>query len=168
MVAVAPHLGLERVLRQSATSVTALLEQLVGEPVDAHARRHVMTRAGTPNLLEVEEGHRLLRRSAVLEGRRSARPYMHAESLLVPSRLPDSFCRRLENSSDPIGRIFAEEGVGFTRSPLPCPDRPRAGDWPVPDDYLLSRTYRVDVDDVPVMVITEWFLPALELFLGPC
>ena len=114
--------------------------------------------------------HPLLRRSTVLQGRRSALPYMHAESLLVPSRLPAAFCLQLETTSDPIGRILAKEGIGFTRSPLPRPDRRHGsvfGDAPVPDEHLLARTYRIDVDGVPIMVIGEWFLPTLESFLGP-
>ena len=170
MVAVAPRLRLESALGQTGTTVTAFLEQLVGEPVDAYERRHVMIKAGTPNFLGVGEGHPLLRRSTVLQGRRSALPYMHAESLLVPSRLPAAFCLQLETTSDPIGRILAKEGIGFTRSPLPRPDRRHGsefGDAPVPDEHLLARTYRIDVDGVPIMVIGEWFLPTLESFLGP-
>jgi chorismate-pyruvate lyase len=167
MVAVALQLRLELALRHSDTSVTEFLEQLVGEPVDAHEQRHKMTRAGTPNLLGVEDGHRLLQRSAVLQGARSGRPYMYAESLLVPSRLPVAVCRQLESSSDPIGRILAKEGIGISRFPLPCADRPGGGASPVPDHYLLARTYRIDVEGVPTMLISEWFLPALDSFLGP-
>ncbi|MGO9581437.1 MAG: chorismate--pyruvate lyase family protein [Acidimicrobiales bacterium] len=167
-------LRLELALRHSDTSVTEFLEQLVGEPLDAHERRHKMIRASTPNLLGVEDGHRLLQRSAVLRGAESGRPYMYAESLLVPSRLPVAVCRQLENSSHPIGRILAEEGIGFSRFPLPCVDRPGEGAFPVPDDYspvpddyLLARTYRIDIEGVPTMLISEWFLPALDSFLGP-
>ena len=120
--AVATRSRLESALSQTGTTVTAFLEQLVGEPVDAHELRHVMIEARTPNLLGVGEGHPLLQRSSVLQGRRSQRPYVHAESLLVPSRLPAAFCRQLETSSDPIGRILAKEGIVFTRSQLPRPD----------------------------------------------
>ena len=60
---------------------------------------------------------------------------------------------------DPIGRILTEEGIAFTRKPLPRPDRSHAsvdGDVaPAPDDCPLARAYRVDVAGVPVMVITE-------------
>jgi len=168
--AVAPRSRLESVLSQTGTTVTAFLEQLVGEPVDAHELRHVMIEASTPNLLGVGEGHPLLQRSSVLQGRRSQRPYVHAESLLVPSRLPAAFCRQLETSNDPIGRILAKEGIVFTRSQLPRPDRGRApvrADSQGSEDCLFARTYRIDIDGVAVMVISEWFLQVLELFLGP-
>lgn len=168
MVVVAARSRLELALRQAGGTVTAFLEQLVGEPVEAYERRHVMTQAGTPNYLGVGEGHQLLQRSAVLRGRRSAQPYMHARSLLVPSRLPAAFCEQLETTSDPIGRILTKKGIGFTRSPLSV-DRDGAfafRDAPASDEHLLARTYRIDVNGLPVMVIGEWFLPALESFLS--
>ena len=68
MVAVAARSRLELALGQTDKTVTAFLEQLVGEPVDAHELRHVMTQASTPNSLGVGEGHPLLQRSAVLRG----------------------------------------------------------------------------------------------------
>ncbi len=33
-------------------------------------------------------------------------------------------------------------------------------------DYLLTRTYRIDSEQTPVMVITEWFLRTLTPFLS--
>jgi chorismate-pyruvate lyase len=161
---------LELALNQTDTTVTAYLEQLVGEPVDADEVRHVMIIAGMPNPLEVGRGHPLLQRTAVLRGRASAQPYVYAESLLVPDRLPPDFLRHLEATSDPIGRILAREGISFTRSPLPPSDRPNGSQTdgaPGLDEHLLTRTYRVEVDGVPAMVIGEWFLPGLEAFLDP-
>ena len=166
--AVTMRLHLESALSESGTTVTAFLEQLVGERVDAHDRRHLTIPAGTPNLLGVEKGHPLLQRSTVLRGRVSEQPYVRAESLLVPSRLPAGFCRQLETSSDPIGRILAREGIGFTRSQLPGPDRPMTcarDELPESEDYLLVRRYRVEINEVVVMVISEWFLHTLERFL---
>ncbi len=169
MAAMRPRSRLEQALQGTGTSVTAFLEQLVGEPVDAYELRQVMTQAGAPNALEVGEGHPVLQRSAVLRGRSSDQPYVYAESLLVPDRLPADFFRQLENSTDPIGRILAKEGIAFTRSALPwsVPSRsPVVDDRPVPEEHLLARTYRVDVDGMPAMVIWEWFLPGLESFLA--
>ena len=167
MGAVASRLCLELALADTGVTVTAFLERIAGEAIDAHDRRHVMTQAAKSNPLGAEEGCPLLQRSAVLQGRMSAQPYLYAESLLVPSRLPASFCPRLETSRDPIGRLLSNEGIGFTRSPLSRPHRPGASTdaSPVPDDYLLARRYRLDIDGLPVMVVAEWFLPALEPFL---
>ena len=167
---VIPKTRLESELRHNATTVTGFLERLVGEPIEVHEHHHVTTQAAIPNLLAVEEGHRLLKRSSVLRGRRSEQPYLHATSLIVPSRLPSSFCRQLEMSSDPIGRIFEREAIAFTRSPLPGPPLDQhslPGGSSQSDDCLFTRSYRVEVEGVPIMVITEWFLTALARFLGP-
>jgi chorismate-pyruvate lyase len=161
---------LESAFSQSGTTVTAFLEQLAGEPVDAHERHHAMIEAGMANFLGVEEGHPLLQRTAVLQGRRSMQPYARVESLLDPSRLPAGFCRQLETGNDPIGRILCKDGIAFTRSELPGLDRGRAlvlCDSPVPEDYLFARTYRIDLDGVAVILISEWFLRVLESLLGP-
>jgi chorismate-pyruvate lyase len=95
-------------------------------------------------------------------------PYVYAETLLVPGRLPEAFFNRLETSIDPIGRILTDEGITFTRVPLPRPDRRdelvHAGAPPSIDDCPLARAYRVDVDGLPVMMINEWFLPTLRSF----
>ena len=91
------RLRLESALRQAGATVTAFLEELVGEPIDAHERRHFMIEAGTPNLLGVAVGHPLLRRSTILRGRRSAQSYVYAESLLDPQ---PSSCRRLPATRD--------------------------------------------------------------------
>ncbi len=33
-------------------------------------------------------------------------------------------------------------------------------------DYLVARTYRIDSEQTPVMIITEWFLKTLIPFLS--
>jgi chorismate-pyruvate lyase len=169
MVGVTTPSGLETALSRASGTVTAFLERLVGEPIDARQRSHAMTRADAPSALQVAEGHPLLLRAAVLQGRTSGRSFLYAESVLVPSRLPGRFRRRLESGSDPIGRILGEEGITVTREPLAASDR---GSVSVSSqtglaigDYLLVRTYRVDSEGNPLMVITEWFLPSLEWFL---
>jgi chorismate--pyruvate lyase len=171
MVAVTPRLQLENRLSKTTTTVTEFLEHLVGEPVDALERNHLMTKARMPNLLGLEEGHCLLARSTVLRGRTSGQSYLHAESLLVPSRLPPGFCDQLKTSTDPIGRILGRYGIEFTRTLLPSPEPEQASVFSgvrVPDEHLYARTYRVAIDGEPAMVISEWFLPALERFLSAC
>jgi chorismate-pyruvate lyase len=169
MEGVANPSALESALGRTSGTVTAFLEHLVGEPIDAVDRRQTMTKAEFPNSLRVAEGHPLIFRTAALRGRMSGRSYLYAETVLVPSRLPASCRQRLESSSDPIGRILEEEGVIITRKPLWGPG---LGSAPVsPEarfavgDYLLARTYRVDAEGTPLMVITEWFLTSLRGFL---
>lgn len=160
---------LEEALDGSDGSVTAFLEQLVGEPIDAERRGHTSGPAATANALEVAAGHPLIFRSAVLQGRFSGRSYLAAESVLVPSRLPDGVTSRLGSSSDPIGRILAEEGISVRREILGGSDH-LPSRLPVDADLdgcLLARTYRLDADGTPLMVIGEWFLATLRGFLPP-
>jgi chorismate-pyruvate lyase len=157
---------LELLLGES-TTVTALLEHLVGEPVDARQLRHVRVPAVAPNLLDVPEGQLLLRRSAVLQGRESGRAYLRAESLLVTTRLRRSFTERLRTGHDPIGRIMTSEKLDYTRTLLPAQDREAVLAFLEPEesDSLLVRSYRLEVEDEPVMIIEESFLRSLEPFL---
>ena len=121
------------------------------------------------NDLGVAEGESLLQRSATLRGRISGSSYVYAESVIVMSRLPTRFCLRLESSIDPIGRMLDEMGIAVTRENLVEPDE---FDFSPPDgalkvgDYLFARTYRIDSEQTPLMVITEWFLRTLKAFLS--
>jgi chorismate-pyruvate lyase len=160
---------LESALSRAEGTVTAFLEHLVGEPIDAGARRQQMATADFPNSLQVGEGHPLIFRKAALQGRTSGRSYLYAETVLVPSRMPSNCRQRLESSSDPIGRILEEEGIPITREPL---GRPEPGYGPASSEVgiavgncLLARTYRIDAEGEPLMVITEWFLNSLREFL---
>ncbi len=169
MVPMANREELRTALESAHNTVTSFLEQLVGEDIDAQAHRHVIVRALTSNDLGVAEGEPLLQRAATLRGRISGTPYVYAESVIVASRLPTRFCVRLEASFDPIGRILDEMGIPVTRESLVEPhgfatSRP-SGDMEL-DDYLLVRTYRIDSEQIPVMVITEWFLKTLNPFLS--
>jgi chorismate-pyruvate lyase len=168
MVDMANPSGLEIALDGTDGTVTAFLEGLVGERVDAHVRRQRVARAGPSNRLAVDEGHPVLLRSAVLTGRVSDHPYVYAETVLVLSRLPARFRERIEAGFDPIGRILTEEGIEVTREVLTGP----VGDLgscsagpPVVADPLLHRTYRVDLAGSPAMLIAEWFLHPLQRFL---
>jgi chorismate-pyruvate lyase len=162
--------GLEPALSRASGTVTTFLEHLVGEPIDAGERCQKTIRAEFSNLLRVAEGHPLIFRTAALRGRTSGRSYLYAETVLVPSRLPANCRQRLESSSDPIGRILEEEGITITREPLggtepgSAPVSPEVGISV--GDYLLARTYRVDAEGTPLMVITEWFLTSLRGFLS--
>ena len=160
---------LESALGRAGGTVTAFLEHLVGEPIDARQRSQRPARAGASNSLGVAEGHPLIIRTAALRGRTSGRAYVYAETVLVPSRVPANVRERLESSADPIGRILEEEEIAVTRISLPGPEPRVTPVTPEMDadiaDHLLARTYRVDADGTPLMVITEWFLGSLRAFL---
>ena len=167
MVRMADRSGLRAALENTSGTVTDFLEQLVGEKIDAHTHRHDIVGAHNANGLEVEEGEPLLHRAATLRGRMSGRSYVYAESIIVIDRLPTGFCNRLATGSDPIGRILDEMGVAVTRQCFGEPDGvPRPNTDAKTDDYVLARTYRIDLEQNPVMIISEWFLKTLIPFLS--
>ena len=161
--------GLRAALDKTSGTVTNFLELLVGEGIEAHAHHHEMIGAPSSNDLQVEEGQPLLHRAVTLRGRISGCPYVYAESVIVTIRLPARFRHRLESSSDPIGRILDDVGIAVTREDLVDPDRSmvsRPSNVNVTaGDYLLTRTYRIASEQIPLMIITEWFLTTLKPFL---
>jgi chorismate-pyruvate lyase len=168
MVPVVNQSGLRTALDRTSGTVTDFLEQLVGEKIDAHTHRHDIVEAHNATGLGVEEAEPLLHREATLRGRATGRSYVYAESIIVVSRLPTGFCSQLETSMDPIGRILEEMGIAVTRQGVGEPaGAPRPSSDVTVDDYLLARTYRIDSEQTPVMIITEWFLKTLMPFLSP-
>lgn len=170
MVPMANRSALRAALENANGTVTNFLEQLVGEGIDAQVHHQDMIVAPTSNNLEAAEGEPLLQRAATLRGRRSGSPYVYAESVIVTNRLPMTFCSRLESSIDPIGRILLEMGIAITRKNLVEPGgfsaSPSNRAMKV-GDCLLARTYRIDSEHTPLMLITEWFLKTLNPFLLP-
>ena len=166
MVLVANRLGLQLALDRSSGTVTDFLEHLVGETIDAHTHQHHKVEARGANGLQVEEGEPLLRRAATLRGRKSGYSYVYAESTIVVNRLPTEFCTRLETGTDPIGRILDEMGIPVIRQDVGDYDGVFRSNSDVNvGDHLLVRTYRIDSEQTPVMIITEWFLKTIIPFL---
>jgi chorismate-pyruvate lyase len=167
MVRMANRLDLRAALDRMSGSVTDFLEQLVGEKIDAHAHRHDIVEAHAANGLRVEAGEPLLHRAATLRGRTSGCSFVYAESVIAVGRLPAGFSDQLETSTEPIGRILDESGISVTRQDVGEPDVvPRPNSDMKVGEYLLARTYRIDSEQIPVMIITEWFLEALLPFLS--
>lgn len=143
-------------------TVTELLEDLVGEPIDADRRAHTTSAAEAGNPLAVEPGRPLVHRAAVLHGRTTGRPYVYAESTIAADRLPAEVGRRLATTSDPIGRLLVEHGLSVARTPLgpvhPAELVADPGLARAVGNAVYARRYRIDVAGRPAMIISEWFL----------
>ena len=165
---VATESGLKAALNGTNGTVTSYLEELVDERIVAKRYHHERIDAPALNDLGVEEGEPLLLRAATLQGSVSGCPYVYAESMIVVSRLPARFFERLETSTDPIGRLLDEARIAATREDVVerlgiAMDRP----WNFDDiahGCLLARTYRIDSERIPLMLISEWFLGTLAPF----
>jgi chorismate-pyruvate lyase len=145
-----------------AGTVTELLEQLVGEPIDADRRVQTTVAADADNPLAVEAGAPVVRRAAVLYGRTTGRAYVYAESIIAADRLPAEVERRLATSSDPIGRLLVERGLTVARTSLgpvgPVELVADPGLAEAVGSVVHARRYRIDVAGEPLMAISEWFL----------
>jgi chorismate-pyruvate lyase len=160
----APDRDLKRVLLESTGMLTELLEALFDEPVDAQRLKHEALEVGAHNSLNVDEGHELLYRAALLRGRATRTPYVYAESLIACDRLPEAVGTQLRRTDTPLGRALVAQGLAFTRKMLgqPC------GIPMNSDEQLLAlvrsadarRSYQILIDGVPVVAVEEWFLPA--------
>jgi chorismate-pyruvate lyase len=111
--------------------------------------------------LECKAGEHVLDRRILLRGRMSHLARIYAESFIVRDRLPEFIRDGLINSSKPIGHLILENRLETFREILGCV-REKAEDLAVhfqiePNDYLISRRYRVIAHGVPIMLITEKF-----------
>jgi chorismate-pyruvate lyase len=155
---------LELAFCRSPGTVTDLLEALTGEPLVADVVRQHPMEAGQDNGLGVAPGLVVTYRAAVLKGRVTDVPYVYAESVYQPERLPDSVGRQLARTSDPIGRILAAHGLVVAREPVGAPEETGAPGWArsgevgaEPVEIVWCRAYRLMVGGVAVFAITEWF-----------
>jgi chorismate-pyruvate lyase len=161
---------LPQLLRDNHETVTHLLEELTGEPLVADVIRQFSSPAEDGNALDVETGQSVTHRIAWLRGGVTLAPYVYAESLFVPARLPAAAGLRLERTSDPIGRVLADHGLAHLREDLPAagPGTPGALDGALlgaaagPSAVVWFRSYRLAIDGLPVFAISEWFLRAVQ------
>lgn len=156
------HLRLQRALDDSQLTVTRFLETLVGEEVIAEVVHQSDDGTDTGDYLSVTGGEPLIHRFAVLKGRSTERPYLWAESIYAPSRLPEAVCAELAGTSEPIGRVLTRHGLRLDRTPLSSPDHTEK---PPPDvvtqsqfDLVWSRSYRLEVGGIATFAIHEWWL----------
>ncbi len=158
--------GLAAVLSHHRGSVTELLQQLTGEPVDADVQAQWSTPAGPDNPLGLDAGADMMHRTVLLRGRATGRAFVYAESSIAPARIPAPVRRRLEQSRDPIGRVLSEHALTAERELLPGPASADHADATITPQLAaapVSRRYRILLGTGPAFAVDEWFLrPAAE------
>lgn len=156
----------QRTLMTTDGMVTEMLEAYFWERIgvvklfqDDYALEHSLP------ALECEQGERVLDRRIYLRGRMSHVNRIYAESMIAVDRLPKDIHEGLLKGQKPIGLLIQENRLETFREILGCGREPaeelaeafRVG----PEDFLLSRTYRVMAGGQAIMLITEKF-PELE------
>ena len=156
-------------LRCDRGTVTEFLEHLAGEPIDADIVSRRTGPGGHHSSFGLPSHRELVRRAVLLTGRVTRRRFVYAESAIAADRLPPPVRRRLEVSTDPIGRVLRDHHLQIRREELSDPVIP-------PDvgvDILallrgsaLSRRYRLVIGNSPAMVVSEWFLQTVTSALA--
>jgi chorismate-pyruvate lyase len=165
----------DRMLLTTDGTVTTLLEVCTGEPIVTRTTRQsgpapldrlreLVGPWWSPDetLLDLMAHERLVVRRVVLEGERSGLAYVLAESICVCDRLPPGTAEGLRPGAS-IGRLLARDGVRTRRDILDV-GTIRAGEdsealHVAANAKLAWRTYLIDVEAQPAVLITETLSP---------
>jgi chorismate-pyruvate lyase len=158
----------QRVLLVTDGTLTEILEAMVLERIRlVKVSQRVIPAAASHALLEPNPGESLIERKILLQGERSHRHYVYAESLIAVDRLSQSFRDELLGSGTPLGRLWLEHKLETFKELKEVRCQPANGLCHYFDcadtTPLLARTYRVLSASKPAMVITEYF-PAAYRF----
>lgn len=153
---------LQRIILTTDGTLTEILEAFLYEKI-----KLVKLSEGTVSIvkkqpaLDLAVGHEVIERRVLLQGKISHRNWIYAESVIVPERLDERYRERLLKSQESIGRLWLEHRVETYKEIIDSAREPAgaiAQHFPMePDEYLLSRTYRVFSGGHPIMTITEKF-----------
>lgn len=161
---------LQRILLTTDGTVGRILQQFTGEEMKVIKLEHsLVTAAQGHPALEADEHDTVLRRTVILQGRRSGANFMHAESFVRTESIDDDLLRALTDTDVPMGRLFCERRLETFREVLTSGLEPAgtcAAHFGVPPtSTLVYRTYRILHNRRPMVVITEKF-PAIGLLSG--
>jgi chorismate lyase len=153
-------------------TVTEFLEVLAGEVVDAEVLSQHHAPAPADNAFALAAGAELVLRSVLLTGRDSGRPFVYARSTIAAERVPVPVLRRLEQTSEPLGRVLADHGVATRRDPVPGPPVPSPDGERVMGELggaAVARRYRIACEGTVAIDVSEWFLRVTcdALLAGP-
>jgi chorismate-pyruvate lyase len=152
-------------LAHGTGTVTELLEHLAREPIEADILHQQAVPAGIDSPLGLAVGTRTMHRAVLLTGRTTRRVFVYAESVIASDRLPPSACLRLETSRDPIGRVLVDHHLNVDRQWLGTVEGVEHPDQRVTaliGRAVQSRRYRITIDRLPAMIVSEWFLPSVS------
>ena len=162
--------GLSPVMRLLLVNDGTLTELLEAASSDTIAivglDQHMQRAAQRVELLDLDVGEALIDRKIVLRGERSRTHHVYAESLIAIDRLPSPVRHALLTSNTPIGRLCRQHRLEIFKEIIEFGRQP-AGELcrhlPVERNAaVLARTCRLSMRGRPVMLIKEYFSPALE------
>lgn len=156
-----------RILVATNGTLTRILSVLANEDIAVEIIRQQIHNAAprTPGHHGLASG-RVLERDILLKGRTSGYAFVAAESLIAVDSLPHEIVTSLMETDRPIGEIMAGSCIETFKEEAKvwAGKLPR---WPALDGYqnsrmdTVARRYRILSGGVPVMIVTEYILPAV-------
>jgi chorismate-pyruvate lyase len=112
-------------------------------------------------ILELQAGQEIIERKVLLQGKLSEQNWLYADSVIVLNRLDKVFQEKLLDFHIPIGKLWTEYKIETYKEFITARREPaeKLGTYfqITPEEFLLSRTYRVFYRGTPTMMITEKF-----------
>ena len=148
-----------RALMIADGTVTMAIEAIYREPIEVEVKNQEMQSLPQPNsLLNVAANQELFYREVKLMGKKSGKNYVNAHSLIKREALNEDLWTKLKNKEVGMGVVLRSAAQGSFRKVLHM----GAGnignkDSSRPDENFLHRTYSVNINDRPCMLITEVF-----------
>lgn len=151
----------QRMLLGTDGTVTHILEAYADEPVEVVKLLQEFDTANDADVDLLLAGDKVLRRRVLLRGRRSMRPLLYAEAVVVVERVDPAFLEGLLATDKPIGVLLAESRTETFREILRVGLEPAGACAPYlaieASAEVFSRTYRVVARSQPMILITERF-----------
>jgi len=153
---------LQRVLVITDGTLTEILEAAFLERIRlVKISQEVVSSTASDAHLNPANGEAFLERKIILQGTKSNKNYVYAESVIAIDRLPPRFHDELVHSDTPLGQLWLEHRLETFKELLEVRYE-KAGERSKhfhcdASGMLLARTYRVSSAAVPVMTITECF-----------
>ena len=149
-----------RALLVTDGTVTKILEAYFWEPVAVDTlAQDLMTAERDIPWVEVGAGDQVLIRQAQLRGIDSGKVYATAFSVIRTERIPPAFRQRLIDREIGIGVLIRDSGLESYREVMEV--GASEADTQASGEDRVFRTYRIIIDGVPVILITETFPLAL-------
>jgi chorismate-pyruvate lyase len=153
---------LQRILIVTDGTLTEILEAAFFERIRLiKVAQQAISSTADHVLLMCDQGEALLERKILLQGEKSSKNYVYAESIIAVNRLPPSFRDALLHSDTPLGRLWIEHKLETFKELLKvryeCAGERSQFFNCDNSDMLLARTYRVSSAATPVMLISEYF-----------
>ena len=149
-------------LVRRSRGVTELVEDLLGRPVGSRlVGDGELTRIAPPGLARLATTGPVLRRHLVLTD--SLPPHLPVAvswSLVVSWRLPDEVATALRSGAEPLDRLLADRGLGWTATPVetetgPVEEASTAFPWVAPGTRLVEQARVLHLQAQPIAMVLD-------------